>query len=77
MYCISIPMEKEQRIYAIAKDVTYKKEFESEHISMLSQLSEVNEKLKRLNYTTSYNLRLPLNNLISMVDLIDPSMIED
>ncbi|MDC6383857.1 PAS domain-containing sensor histidine kinase [Flagellimonas taeanensis] len=77
LHWTSIPMEKEQLIYAIAKDVTYKKELESERISRLSQLSEVNEKLKRLNYTTSHDLRSPLNNLISMVDLIDPSKIED
>ena len=77
LHWTSIPVEEEKLIYAIAKDVTRKKELESERISHLSQLSEVNEKLKRLNYTTSHDLRSPLNNLISMVDLIDPSKIED
>lgn len=77
LHWTSIPVEEEKLIYAIAKDVTRKKELESERISRLSQLSEVNEKLKRLNYTTSHDLRSPLNNLISMVDLIDPSKIED
>lgn len=77
LHWTSIPMEKEQLIYAIAKDITYKKELESERISRLGHLWEVNEKLKRLNYTTSHDLRSPLNNLISMVDLIDPTKVED
>lgn len=77
LHWTSIPVEKEQLIYAIAKDVTHKKELENERISHLSQLSEVNEELKRLNYTTSHDLRSPLNNLISMVDLIDLTKIED
>lgn len=77
LHWTSIPMEKEQLIYAIAKDVTHKKMLESDHISRLNQLSEINEKLQRLNYTTSHDLRSPLNNLISMVDLIDMTRIED
>lgn len=77
LHWTSIPMEKEQLIYAIAKNVTHKKKLESERISRLNQLSETNEKLKRLNYTTSHDLRSPLNNLISIIDLIDLSKIED
>jgi PAS domain S-box-containing protein len=77
LHWTSIPVEHEQLIYAIAKDVTGKKELENERISHLSQLSEVNEKLKRLNYTTSHDLRSPVNNLVSLVDLIDLTKIED
>ena len=77
LHWTSIPMEKEQLVYAIAKDITHKKRLESDRISRLTQLSEINEKLKRLNYTTTHDLRSPLNNLISMVDLIDMTKIED
>ncbi len=77
LHWTSIPVEEEQLIYAIAKDVTHKKELEKERVSRLNQLSRVNEKLKQLNYTTSHDLRSPLNNLISMVDLIDESQIGD
>lgn len=77
LHWTSIPVENEQLIYAIAKDVTHKKELENERIGHLGQLYEVNKKLKQLNYTTSHDLRSPVNNLISMVDLIDLSKIED
>lgn len=77
LHWTSIPVEHEQLVYAIAKDVTGKKKLENERISHLSQLSEVNEKLKRLNYTTSHDLRSPVNNLLSLVNLIDLSKIED
>lgn len=77
LHWTSIPVEKERLVYAIAKDVTNKKELEKDRISHLSELSRANEKLKRLNYTTSHDLRSPLNNLISMVDLIDLGKIED
>lgn len=77
LHWTSIPVENEQLIYAIAKDVTHKKELENERIGHLGQLYEVNKKLKQLNYATSHDLRSPVNNLISMVDLIDLSKIED
>ena len=77
LHWTSIPVAHEQLIYAIAKDVTHKKGLEHERISKLNHLAEVNEKLKQLNYVTSHDLRSPVNNLISMVDLIDLGKIED
>ncbi|MBD0779982.1 PAS domain-containing sensor histidine kinase [Maribacter sp. ANRC-HE7] len=77
LHWTAIPMDNERLIYAIAKDVTYKKELENERILHLSKLSQSNEKLKQLNYRTSHDLRSPVNNLISMVDLIDQSKIGD
>ncbi len=77
LHWTSIPLENEQLIYAIAKDVTYKKQLENERLSHMSHLSKANEELKQLNYKTSHDLRSPVNNLISMVDLIDLSKIED
>lgn len=77
LHWTSIPVEEEQLIYAIAKDVTHKKELERECIEHLRQISEINETLKQLNYTTSHDLRSPVNNLISIVDIIDLSKIDD
>lgn len=77
LHWTSIPIENERLIYAIAKDITHKKGLENERVSHMSHLSKVNEKLKQLNYTTSHDLRSPVNNLISMVDLIDVSKIDD
>ncbi|WP_149274873.1 sensor histidine kinase [Pareuzebyella sediminis] len=73
----SIPLQNEQLIYAIAKDVTFKKELDNERNSQLSHLSKVNNELKQLSYTTSHDLRSPVNNLLSMVDLIDMTKIDD
>lgn len=77
LHWTSIPIPEEKLIYAIAKDVTHKKRLENERISHLSHLSTVNDRLKQLNYKTSHDLRSPVNNLISMVDLIDLSKIDD
>ncbi len=77
LHWTSIPLEDEQLIYAIAKDITHKKKLENERVSHMSHLSKVNNELKQLNYTTSHDLRSPVNNLISMVDLIDLSKIDD
>lgn len=77
LHWTSIPLENEQLIYAIAKDITHKKGLENERVSHMSHLSKVNEELKQINYTTSHDLRSPVNNLISMVDLIDLGKIDD
>lgn len=77
LHWTSTPMGNERLIYAIAKDITHKKKLEAERISLLGKLSEANDKLKQLNYTTSHDLRSPLNNLLSLVNLIDLTKIDD
>lgn len=77
LHWTSTPMEDERLIYAIAKDITHKKKLEADRILHLGELSEANDKLKQLNYTTSHDLRSPLNNLLSLVDLIDLTKIDD
>ena len=73
----SLPVEKDQLIFAIAKNVTHKKRLEAERNSLLTSLTQVNKDLKQLTYTTSHDLRAPVNNLLSMFDLIDTSRISD
>lgn len=77
LHWTSIPLENERLIYAIAKDVTHTKKLEKERILHLSQLSKVNEKLKQQNYSTSHDLRSPLNNMLSLVNLLDLTKIDD
>ncbi|WP_318312742.1 PAS domain-containing sensor histidine kinase [Flagellimonas crocea] len=77
LHWTSIPHESEELIYAIAKDITHFKKMEMERNSQLGRLSEVNEKLKQQNYITCHDLRSPLNNLMSLVNLIDLSHIDD
>lgn len=44
---------------------------------MLSQLNEINQELKQLSFSTSHDLRAPVNNLLSIVDFFDINRIHD
>ncbi|HET9487587.1 MAG TPA: PAS domain-containing sensor histidine kinase [Chryseosolibacter sp.] len=73
----SLPVESDQLIFAIAKNVTHKKRQEAERNSMLTSLAKINEDLKQLTYTTSHDLRSPVNNILAIFSLIDTSKISD
>lgn len=73
----SIPVEKDKAIYAIAKDITHKKKNEHERNQVISNLTKINQNLKLLTYRTSHDLRTPVNNLLSVFDLLDTSKITD
>ncbi len=73
----SMPVEKERLIYAIAKNVTSKKKLEEERNQQLLILTKTHQDLKQLSYTTSHDLRSPINNLLSLVSLLDDSKIND
>ena len=73
----SIPVEGSELIYAIAKNITHKKQHEAERNQLLSELSKNNSRLTNLNYTTSHDLRTPVGNLISIFSLLDVSKITD
>jgi PAS domain S-box-containing protein len=73
----SIPLANESLIYAIAKDITDKKQWEEERGNQLIKLDKKNQTLKTLNYKTSHDLRSPVNNLIALSDLLDLDAISD
>ena len=73
----SIPEPSLNLIYAIAKNITHIKKLEEERNSLLANLTQVNAEFKQLTYTTSHDLRSPVNNLISLISLIDTSTILD
>jgi PAS domain S-box-containing protein len=73
----SLPVDSDQLIFAIAKNITHKKRLEAERNTMLSNLAKINEDLKKLTYTTSHDLRSPVNNLLAVFSLIDTSKISD
>ncbi|WP_339839041.1 PAS domain-containing sensor histidine kinase [uncultured Maribacter sp.] len=73
----AVPVEEEKMVYAIAKDVTQEMSLKDERTVELAKLKTVNENLVRLNYTTSHDLRAPVNNLISLFDLLDFNKIND
>ncbi len=73
----SMPSPKDKLVYAIAKNVTAKKKLEEERNLHLANLTKINKELKQLSYTTSHDLRSPVNNLISLFSLLDPTKITD
>lgn len=73
----SIPVQGDQLIYAIAKDITYNKGMEEERNRLLANFTRINQNLKLLNYSTSHDLRSPVNNLQMVFELLDMSKIQD
>jgi len=73
----SVSEPENQLIYAIAKDITHVKKLEEERNLLLINLAKLNADLKQFSYTTSHDLRSPVNNLLSLFSLLDLSKIED
>ena len=73
----SMPAPKDKLVYAIAKNVTAKKKLEEERNQHLENLTKINKELKHLSYTTSHDLRSPVNNLISLFSLLDVTKVSD
>ncbi|KAA9345946.1 PAS domain-containing sensor histidine kinase [Adhaeribacter soli] len=73
----SQPIESDQLIFAIAKNITHKKRQEAERNALLADLTRINKELKQFNYTTSHDLRSPVNNLLSIFSLLDISNVKD
>ena len=73
----SIPKLDQELVYAIAKDVTHQKAQNQERDRLLSKLTRENDQLKKLNYTTSHDLRSPISGLLGVFDMIDLSTIDD
>lgn len=73
----SMPVVSDQLVFAIAKNITHKKRLEEERNLLLANLTKINKDLKQLTYTTSHDLRSPVNNLLSVFSLLDISKIED
>ncbi len=70
-------MPDENLIYAIAKNITYKKKLESERAVHLLALDKKNKNLKNLNFKTSHDLRSPVNNLLTLCNILDLNKITD
>lgn len=73
----SLPVMEEMLIFAIAKNITHKKQIEAERNKELLRLTKYTGDLKQLGYTTSHDLRSPLNSLITVFNKIDLSKIND
>ena len=73
----SIPVPDKELIYAISKNITHLKKLEEDRYIRIRDLTSKNSGLTQLSYTTAHDLRSPVNNLISLVNLLDRSKIQD
>ena len=73
----SLPIDDDQLVYAIAKNITYKKEIEHERNIHITELTKINEDYKQITYTSAHDLRSPVNNLLSVFEILDTSQITD
>lgn len=73
----SMPNLNDKLVYAIAKNITHKKKQEEERNQLLTNLTKTNKDFKQFTYTTSHDLRSPVNNLLSIFSLLDVSKIKD
>ncbi|SEJ61230.1 PAS domain S-box-containing protein [Cyclobacterium xiamenense] len=73
----SFPVPEEELIYGIARNITAKKEIELKKNEWIRYLTQTNDKLKQLTFTTSHDLRSPVNNLLAVFKLMDTEKIKD
>jgi PAS domain S-box-containing protein len=73
----SMPYPEQKLVYAIAKNITHKKQLENERNLLIADLTKINNDLKQLTYSTTHDLRSPVNNLQSLFGLLDVSKIQD
>ncbi|MFL9829513.1 PAS domain-containing sensor histidine kinase [Flavobacterium sp. ARAG 55.4] len=72
----SVPVEDKKLIYAVAKNITDKKELEQERKNHLKRLTEINNEFKQLSYSTAHDLRSPVNNMLSVFELLETENID-
>jgi PAS domain S-box-containing protein len=73
----SHPLEEDELVFAIAKNITHKKQLERERSNLLEELTKVNNELKEFTLAASHDLRSPVSNLTMVFDLLDMSTISD
>jgi PAS domain S-box-containing protein len=73
----SMPVYHDKLIFAIAKNITHNKRLEEERNLLLANLAEANKEFKKFAYTTSHDLRSPVNSILTAFNLLDNSKISD
>ena len=59
------------RFVGVMQDITLKKEMEAERESLVRELMKSNADFKQFSLVTSHNLRSPVSNILSILDIID------
>ena len=73
----SMPLDCQQVVFAIAKNITHQKEIEAQRNSLLTQLSQLNQELKQLTFSTSHDLRAPLNSMLGLIEIAKDDTAEE
>ena len=73
----SLPVDSDRLIFAVAKNITHKKEMEAQRNLLLANATKINSDLEQITYTTSHDLRAPVNSLLSLFQLMDVSKVND
>ena len=73
----SMPVDSDQLVFAIAKNITHKKRLERERNVLVANLTKANKDIVRVSNTTSHDLRSSVNNLVALFELMDLSKIGD
>lgn len=73
----SMPSLAEKLVFAVAKNITHRKQHEQERNRMLEKVVQTNAELKRLSYATSHDIRLPVSNLLAVFEVLDGLEVED
>jgi PAS domain S-box-containing protein len=60
-----------QRIFLLVFDISERKNHEKEREMLIQELTKSNTELKQFSYITSHNMRAPLTNMLTILDLID------
>lgn len=59
------------------RDITIKMQYDQERIALINELTASNNDLKQYTFLATHNLRAPLTNLLSIINLLDWNEIED
>lgn len=73
----TIMASENKLIHGIAKNITIKKRLEDDRNQYLTNLTKSHQDLRNFCYTTSHDLRSPLNNLLSIIGLFNDIKIAD
>jgi PAS domain S-box-containing protein len=71
----SMPEENKQLIFGIAKNISGRKKLEKERSLLYENIAAVNKELKLFAQATSHDLRSPLNNILTIFNLLDVTTI--
>lgn len=73
----SIPDVEAKLVFAVAKNITLKKEAEEKRSLFIAELAKINDDLTKFSQMTSHDMRSPVNNLMVISNLLDSAEIED